>query len=73
MKKDADKKKLEQGEPGGGGGRRSTVKKIVLGTGIVTTSQLSGLSWATRWARPVIDSVVLPGHAQTSSSDVGGY
>lgn len=73
MKKDADKKKLEQDEQAGGAGRRSTVKKIVLGTGIVTTSQLSGLPFAARWARPVIDSVVLPGHAQTSASDVGGY
>lgn len=54
-------------------GRRSTVKKIVLGTGIVTTSQLSGLPWTKKWTKPVVDSVVLPAHAQTSPADVAGY
>lgn len=52
-------------------GRRSAVKKIVLTSGIVTSTQLSDLYWT----KPVVESVVLPAHAQTSTSegDVGGY
>lgn len=45
--------------------RREMLRKILAGSGIVIgAGSLSG-----KWSRPVIDSVILPAHAQTSLSD----
>ena len=45
--------------------RRSAVGKLAVGGGIVGTSGV--------WGKPVLNSVVLPSHAQTSDdSDAGG-
>ncbi|MDZ7842411.1 MAG: hypothetical protein U5R46_16555 [Gammaproteobacteria bacterium] len=49
----------DQNEP-----RRRLIKALASGGGIVATGSLLPTSWRT----PVIDSVVLPGHAQTSCS-----
>lgn len=41
--------------------RRTTLKTLLTGGGLVTLSALP-----TQWVRPVVDAVVLPTHAQTS-------
>lgn len=46
-----------------GNARRSVLKTLLVGGGIVTTSR--GLPEA--WTRPVVDAVMLPAHAQTSA------
>lgn len=43
--------------------RRKLLKTIAAGTGAVA----AGKSLPENWSRPVVDAVVLPGHAQTSS------
>ncbi len=49
-------------------GRRDTLKGIIAGGGtVVTAASLKG-----QWSTPVIDSVVLPAHAQTTA-DVGSF
>lgn len=49
------------------GGRRKLLKSIVAGSGVV----ISGKSLPDSWIRPVVDSVMLPAHAQTSQ--IAGY
>jgi hypothetical protein len=46
--------------------RRSALKTLLVGGGIVTTSK--GLPEA--WTRPVVDAVMLPAHAQTSACEI---
>ncbi len=42
-------------------GRRNIVKGIAVGAGSVTISQ---------WSKPVVETVVLPAHAQTTAGTV---
>ena len=42
--------------------RRKLLKSIAIGSGAVIT----GKSLPEKWARPVVDSVLLPAHAQAS-------
>ena len=44
--------------------RRNALKKLLAGSGAVVASQ----SIPEKWAKPVVDSVMLPGHAQTSGA-----
>ena len=44
-----------------GKGRRNVVKGIAVGAGSVTISQ---------WSKPVVETVVLPAHAQTTAGTV---
>lgn len=70
MTNSAKEQKTRTGDANPRSGRRSAVKKIVLTSGVVTTSQLPDL----RWTKPVVESVVMPAHAQTSDGgDVAGY
>jgi hypothetical protein len=50
--------------------RRRLLKSIMVGGGLATTSH----TIPQRWSRPVVDTVVLPAHAQTSAieGDFGG-
>lgn len=44
-------------------GRRSLLKKTSLVAGVIAVSQ-------TEWAKPVVNSIVLPAHAQTSAQTI---
>lgn len=44
--------------------RRSAVRKLILGSSILGVSQFAPKQWAT----PVINTVILPAHAQTSTT-----
>lgn len=44
--------------------RRRILKKMAVGGGIVTASQVM----PERWIKPVIDSVILPAHADLSGN-----
>ena len=44
--------------------RRRILKKMAVGGGIVTASQVM----PERWTKPVIDSVILPAHARSSEN-----
>jgi hypothetical protein len=46
--------------------RRTALKTLMAGGGFVTLSALPA-----RWAKPVVDAVMLPAHAQTSSARNG--
>ncbi len=48
--------------------RRNLLKTIAAGSGAIIT----GKALPDSWARPVIDSVLLPAHAQTSGGPYGG-
>lgn len=48
--------------------RRQLLKASVAGTGAL----VAGKSLPDQWSRPVVDSVMLPAHAQTSLAGVGG-
>lgn len=48
--------------------RRRAVRNILAGAGVVTGSQ----ALSSTWTRPVIESVVLPAHAQTTDIVLGG-
>lgn len=48
--------------------RRKLLKSIALGSGAV----VAGKSLPESWSRPVVDSVMLPAHAQTSGLIYGG-
>jgi hypothetical protein len=41
--------------------RRSSLRKILVGAGV-----LGGASSADKWTKPVVDSVLLPAHGQSS-------
>jgi hypothetical protein len=51
------------------GGRRKLLKSVVAGGGAATVAKLM----PDQWSRPVVDSVVLPSHAQTSISPFGPF
>jgi hypothetical protein len=44
--------------------KRKTVRRLLTGGGIVTGAGLTGGPWK----KPLVDSVVLPAHAQTSTA-----
>jgi hypothetical protein len=44
--------------------RRKMLKSMAAGSGAV----IAGKSMPEQWAKPVVDSVILPGHAQTTIS-----
>ena len=46
-------------------GRRKLLKSIALGSGAV----VAGKSMPENWTKPVVDSVMLPAHAETTDSD----
>ena len=48
--------------------RRKLLKSIVAGSGAI----VAGKSLPESWSRPVVDSVMLPAHAQTSVVTYGG-
>lgn len=48
--------------------RRKLLKSIAAGSGAI----VAGKSLSESWSRPVVDSVLLPAHAQTSSCDIAG-
>jgi hypothetical protein len=48
--------------------RRKLLKSIAAGSGAV----IAGKSLPENWAKPVVDSVMLPAHAQTSCCDISG-
>lgn len=45
--------------------RRRIIKRLIAGGGITATAHLL----PDKWSKPVIESVVLPAHAQSSPSD----
>lgn len=49
--------------------RRKALKNILAGSGTVVTAA----AMHEKWAKPVIESVVLPAHAQTSGNLVAGF
>ena len=50
-------------------GRRKLLKSVVAGGGAVTVAKML----PDQWARPVVDSVMLPSHAQTSMAAIGAF
>ena len=48
--------------------KRKTVRRLLTGGGIVTGAGLTGGAWQ----KPVIDSVLLPAHGQTTAPPTGG-
>ena len=49
--------------------RRKLLKTLVAGGGVVATAKLM----PEQWARPVVDSIMLPGHAQTTGNPFGSF
>ena len=49
--------------------RRNLLKSVVAGGGAVTVAK----ALPDQWARPVVDAVMLPTHAQTSMRSLGGF
>ncbi len=45
--------------------RRKAMKRVLVGSGVVATSKVVPDSWS----QPVIDSVVLPTHAESTTPD----
>ena len=43
-------------------GRRKTLKKLLVGGGVAAV----GSTLPTKWTKPVVDSIILPAHAQTT-------
>ena len=48
--------------------RRKLLKSIAAGSGAI----VAGKSLPESWSRPVVDSVMLPAHAQTSTAPSSG-
>ena len=48
--------------------RRKALKSIVIGSGVV----VAGKSMPESWSKPVIDAVLLPAHAQTTTAEDAG-
>ena len=51
------------------GSRRKLLKSVAVGGGAVA----AGKMLPEQWARPVVDSVMLPSHAQTSDPSLGAF
>lgn len=45
--------------------RRDALKKLGIATGV-------GAAATTEWAKPVVNSIIVPAHAQTTSGSSGG-
>ena len=50
-------------------GRRKLLKSVVAGSGAATVAKMM----PDEWARPVVDSVMLPSHARTSMRGIGPF
>ena len=50
-------------------GRRKLLKSVVAGGGAATVAKML----PDQWARPVVDAVMLPSHAQTSNAAMGPF
>lgn len=61
---DIDKKKSNSSTDDKNLGRRKIVKSLVAGGGVIGAS-----STVDKWAKPVVDSLTLPAHAQTTMAD----
>ncbi len=44
--------------------RRSALKKMLVGTGVVA----GAAALPDKWAKPIVDKVLVPAHAQTSTT-----
>ncbi len=66
-----DQKKPEQAEKGIDKSRRGMLKKAAAGAGVAV---VAGVTLPKKWTKPVMDSVILPAHAATTSGagDTGG-
>lgn len=62
-------KKGKTGSEEKNSGRRKLLKSVVAGGGAATVAKLL----PDQWARPVVDAIVLPSHAQTSSAALGPF
>lgn len=62
--KQQDPKAVPDGKPGYAIDRRSALRKIAIGTGVLTGLAVLPESWT----RPIIQQIVLPAHAATSGS-----
>lgn len=66
---DTDEKKKVSSAEEKQSGRRKLLKSVVAGGGAVTAAKML----PEQWARPVVDSVLLPSHAQTSVAALGAF
>jgi len=66
---DTDEKKKNSSAEEKQSGRRKLLKSVVAGGGAATVAK----ALPDQWARPVIDAVLLPSHAQTSITSRGGF
>ena len=48
--------------------KRETLRKLILAGGVVATADMI----PDKWSKPVIESFILPAHAQASPVDSGG-
>ena len=51
-----------------GASRRTAVRTIVLGSGVITTAK----ALDAKWLKPIVDGVITPAHAQMSPDPVSG-
>ncbi len=66
---DTEDKKSKTGPEEKNSGRRKLLKSVVAGGGAATVAKFL----PDQWARPVVDAVVLPSHAQTSVAALGSF
>ncbi len=64
-----DKQPPHQGEDADSGDRRRKIKQILAGGGVIAASH----TIPDQWSRAVVESVVLPGHAQTTGITTGNF
>lgn len=68
MSEPDDKKTNDNNDPTRKLNRRTTLKTLLTGGGVLTLAALPN-----RWMKPVVDTVILPAHAQTSPSGANGF
>lgn len=68
MSKRDDKNTNDINDPVKNQDRRTTLKTLLAGGGVLSLAALPS-----RWAKPVVDSVMLPAHAQTSPGGANGF